>query len=69
MKKIIITLIVIIIVLLISGLFENKYCHILTTTDPIGAGKDYRHTTGLCKYNSYVSLPGALFLGAVLNIK
>lgn len=63
MKKISIVAIVVIVLLLISGYIENNYCRIWVTYEPIGAPKDYRHTTGLCNLNSYISIPGALFLG------
>ncbi|MEK9131958.1 MAG: hypothetical protein AAB447_03545 [Patescibacteria group bacterium] len=63
MKKTSIVAVVVIVLLLISGYVENNYCRIWVTTDPIGAPKDYRHTTGFCNLNSYVSIPGAFFLG------
>ena len=56
-------LFIIFILLLVSGYIENNYCHYWDSQDPIGAPKDYRHTTGFCSLNSEISIPGALFLG------
>ncbi len=66
MKKAWLTLgILAVIVILTLGYFETNYCHFWTTQAPIGSSADYIKTTGLCKINAYLGIPGALIIGLV----